>query len=140
MSRGEDIVPEKTVPFKEREPKEGDKFDNSKTRYDLMSPIALEYLALVYTFGAVKYKDHNWRKGIRWSRIFGAIMRHLWAWMLGEDVDDESGLPHLAHAMWGCATLLEYAVICQDKDDRFRNKMYPKWIALIKEQFKKRKW
>lgn len=97
---------------------EGTKHDGEKLRYDLISPIGLEAIAAVYTFGAKKYEDHNWRKGIKWSRVFAAIMRHLWAWMRGEEFDPESGLPHLAHAAWGCFTLLDYARTRRNFDDR----------------------
>jgi hypothetical protein len=98
--------------------KEGKKHDFGKTRYDLIPPVALEHLALVYTFGAKKYGDRNWEKGISWGRIFGAIMRHLWAFWRGEDLDPESNLPHLAHAACGCFMLLTYRKTRKDFDDR----------------------
>ena len=79
---------------------EGLKFDNGKTRYELVPPEALEEITKVLTFGATKYADRNWEKGIKYSRVFGACMRHLWAWWRGEDKDPETGLSHLAHA--GC--------------------------------------
>lgn len=86
----------------------GRKDDQAKSRYDLISPLALEQLARVLTYGAAKYNDRNWEKGIAYSRVFAAIMRHLWAWMRGEDTDPESKLPHLAHAMCGCHFLLHF--------------------------------
>ena len=94
------------------------KHDQCKLRYDLIPPEALEELAAVYTMGAAKYADENWRKGMAWRRIFGAIMRHMWAWMAGEDRDSESGLSHLAHAAWGCFTLMAYAKGGLGQDDR----------------------
>lgn len=99
--------------------KAGVKYDGEKLRYDLISQIALEELAKVYTMGAKKYEDHNWRKGMKWSRIFSALMRHMWAFWRGEENDSESGLSHVAHAMWNCATLLEYAQMHRKFDDRF---------------------
>lgn len=94
------------------------KYDQGKLRYDLIPPEALEELAAVYTMGAAKYADENWRKGMSWRRVFAAIMRHAWAWMRGEDRDSESGLPHLAHAAWGCFTLMAYAKGNLGQDDR----------------------
>lgn len=94
------------------------KFDTEKARYDLIPAWPLEELAKVYTLGAKKYEPHNWRKGMRWGRVYAAIMRHLWAFWCGEDKDPESGLPHVAHAAWGCFTLLEYMRTNKKDDDR----------------------
>ena len=98
--------------------KQGAKFDIGKTRYDLIPAFSLDELAKVYTMGAEKYDDNNWRKGLKWGRIFGAIMRHLWAFWRGERLDSESGLHHLAHAAWGCFTLMEYDITHPEYDDR----------------------
>lgn len=49
--------------------------------------------------------ERNWEKGLAWGRLSGALLRHLWAWMRGEERDPESGLPHLAH-MACCALML----------------------------------
>ena len=102
--------------------KEGIKFDSGKERFDLIPARPLFYLAKVYTFGAKKYEDRNWEKGMKWGKIFGAIQRHLWKFWMGEDLDDETGLPHLAHAAWGCLTLLEYYHTHSQLDDRTFNK------------------
>lgn len=99
----------------------GVKYDDGKLRYDLISSIGLERLASVYTMGAKKYGDHNYRSGLKWSRVFGAVMRHLWAFWRNEDLDKESGLPHLAHAAWGCFALLEYAQTHKELDDRWKS-------------------
>lgn len=94
------------------------KDDEGKLRYDLVPPHALEELVQVYTMGAAKYGDRNWQKGLTWGRVFAAIMRHLWAFWGGEDLDPEDGVPHLAHAAWGCFALLEYQREHPDLDDR----------------------
>lgn len=101
--------------------RKGCKFDLGKSRYDLIPPNPLEELARVYTYGAKKYDDNNWRKGLKWGRVFGAIMRHLWRFWWGEDFDKESGLPHLSHAAWGCFTLLEYMITHKELDDRIKS-------------------
>jgi hypothetical protein len=77
---------------------EGVKHDDGKARYDLLPPDALDAIAQVFTYGAAKYADRNWEGGMAWGRLFAAMMRHCWAFWRGEDVDPESGLPHLAHA------------------------------------------
>jgi hypothetical protein len=98
----------------------GIKHDQGKLRYDLIPPHALEELAKVYTQGAEKYGEYNWSKGITWSRIFAAIMRHLWAFWKGEDIDSDSGISHVTHAMWGCFTLVEYYKSHPELDDRVK--------------------
>jgi len=97
---------------------DGVKYDNGKLRYDLIPVEALESIIKVYTMGAEKYADRNWEKGMSWGRVFGAVMRHAWAFWRGEEFDQESGLPHMAHAGWGCLALLHYAKYNKDKDDR----------------------
>lgn len=89
--------------------REGLKFDAEKPDYSLLPPDALEDLVRVYDYGVLKYGRDNWRQGLAYSRIFAAIMRHLWAWWRSADRDQESGLRHLAQAAWGCFTLLEYS-------------------------------
>ena len=80
------------------EPEVGRKNDTGKLRYDLLAPDALEGLVKVLTFGATKYEDRNWERGIKYSRVFGALMRHLWAWWRRKPCDDETNLSHLDHA------------------------------------------
>lgn len=96
----------------------GHKDDATKARYDLIPPEALEAYAAVLTFGAKKYADRNWETGMRWGRCFGAAMRHLWAWWRGEDRDPETGLSHLAHAMFCIGALLTYEITHREHDDR----------------------
>lgn len=57
--------------------------------------------------GAVKYGAHNWRTsgGVNASTYRAAAMRHLVADMLGEEIDPDSGLPHVVKAMSSLAVL-----------------------------------
>lgn len=99
---------------------EGIKLDQGKPMMDLLDPIAMEQLAKVLTFGAQKYAAHNWRKGIKQSRLLAALLRHTFAHLRGQNLDEESGLPHIAHAMCCCMFLLGLADR-QDLDDRVSN-------------------
>lgn len=99
---------------------EAKKYDTYKPRMELLSRIALEQMAQVLTFGAKKYDAHNWRKGMDWSRLYGAAMRHLLASLDGEDLDPESGFPHLAHAAVNLMFLLEYSSKGLGTDDRHK--------------------
>lgn len=84
----------------------GMKFDTNKMRFDLIPAIATEGLAAVLTYGAKKYKPNNWRS-VDPERYVAAFERHWHAYISGELLDPESGLPHLAHCMTNLAFLLE---------------------------------
>lgn len=96
----------------------GVKDDKDKPRMDLLPPDALVDIAKVFTAGANKYSDRNWERGLDWGRIYGALQRHLNAFWSGEDIDDEWGYNHLAHA--GCCMLMLLASYKRKigKDDR----------------------
>lgn len=102
---------------------DGVKFDGDKPRYDLIPPEALDGLARVLTYGAAKYAPRNWEKGMNWGRVFGAAMRHLWAWWRGEHKDPETGMSHLWHAQCCIAFLIAYEARQTGTDDR------PGWQA-----------
>ena len=86
------------------------KKDTGKLRLDLLPVDALEEVSKVYAFGAKKYAEHSWEAGMKLSRVYAALLRHLFAWWRGEDYDKESGLLHLAHVAWNAITLLTYAL------------------------------
>lgn len=98
------------------------KFDKDKTRVDLLPVDPMLQIASVFGFGASKYFANSYRQGetVAWSRTYGSILRHLFAFWNGEDIDPESGLPHLAHAGTQLMILMEHAKHNQDKDDRFK--------------------
>lgn len=102
-------------------PNEAIKHDTNKVPLELLSPIALTKIGEVLHFGAKKYASHNWRKGMVWSRLLGALLRHTLAYIGGQDKDPETGLSHLAHA--GCCImfLLEYEEKGLGEDDRYRD-------------------
>ena len=98
----------------------GTKYDQGKLPLELLPPESLEEIARVLAFGAEKYDSWNWCKGLKYGRLYGACLRHLFAWWKGEGKDPETGLTHLAHA--GCCILF---LIWMEKnkpelDDRFK--------------------
>lgn len=101
--------------------KGGVKFDAGKIRMDLVPQDAIMAIAAVFTYGAIKYDDWNWAKGMRDGRIDAAYERHRAAYLLGEELDDESGLPHLWHM--GCCVLMRISAQLRGvlKDDRDTN-------------------
>lgn len=94
------------------------RYDDGKLRYDLVDPWAHEQLVKVFTFGANKYEPHNWRKGMKWSKMIASLKRHLAAIENGEDYDKESGLLHSAHLMWNAHALTAYYKTFPQGDDR----------------------
>lgn len=98
--------------------KGGVKFDADKVRMDLVPQDAIMAIAAVFTYGAMKYEDWNWAKGMRDGRIDAAYERHRARYNLGEELDAESGLPHLWHM--GCCVLMRIAASLRGvlEDDR----------------------
>lgn len=88
----------------------GRKDDKGKLRADLLPVDALLKVAEVLTYGADHYEDRNWEKGIEFSRVYGALLRHLFAWHTHHTIDQESRLLHLAHAATDALFLLHYAL------------------------------
>jgi len=93
----------------------------------LISPIALEELAKVLTFGAKKYSANNWRQGFDWTRVLSAVQRHINDWAMGIDRDPETDLSHLAHAMCGIMFLLEFEGTGTGVDDRYKIERSKQW-------------
>ena len=87
-------------------------------RFDLIPFDALEEVARVYGVGARKYSDDNWLGGYRWRLSLGALMRHVARFMVGEDLDPETGCHHLAHAAWHCLTIMTFHMRGLGTDDR----------------------
>ena len=96
----------------------GVKADDEKPRVDLFPMEALMGPSEVFTFGAKKYGERNWEKGMNWGRPFAALMRHMWAWWSGEKRDPETGMPHLWHAGCCLAMLIAYEQRKIGNDDR----------------------
>ena len=99
----------------------GIKHDAGKVPLDLLPMRALTEVGKVLQFGAKKYAANNWRAGIQWSRLIAAALRHLFAFARGEDVDEETGLCHLAHASCCILFLLTYWLEEKNNlDDRYK--------------------
>lgn len=98
----------------------GTKYDQAKVRVELLPTAALEQVARVLGDGAGKYGDWNWAQGMRWTRLYGAILRHVFAWGRREDKDPETKLSHLAHAACGILFLLQYELSALGEDDRIK--------------------
>ncbi len=81
------------------QPEGGVKHDNGKPDLSHISLLLVEEVARVREFGAKKYSRGNWLKGFKYTRSIAAALRHIFAFSSGEDLDPESGLSHIAHAV-----------------------------------------
>ena len=92
----------------------GMKFDAGKPMAGLMATDfanALLAVSEVTTFGAKKYAPRSWSTvPAAADRYRDALYRHLLAAAAGEKTDQESGLPHAAHAAWNALALLELEI------------------------------
>lgn len=98
----------------------GLRYDDNKPQLHLLCPIALEGLANVLTIGAKKYSPGNWTKGMLWSRTLSSLLRHTFKFMAGEDLDPESGLPHIDHVLCNAMFLSNYYRRHKALDDRIK--------------------
>lgn len=106
---------------KAREMSEGRKYDGGKPQLYLLPPKSINEVGKVLTFGAEKYDPHNWRKvDDLQNRYTSAALRHIFAHIDGEDVDEETGLSHLAHAMCCLLFKLEDQLIGESEEERTR--------------------
>ena len=96
----------------------GLRFNEGKTRHDLVPQFAQEQYAKVLTKGAEKYAERNWERGMKWSKVLASMKRHILAFERGEDFDNETGLHHMAHVMCNAGFLTEYYKIYPQGDDR----------------------
>lgn len=77
---------------------------------DCWLQLAIEQVCKVLAFGAQKYADRNWEKGIKYHRVYGAALRHGTARIRGETTDAETNLDHLAHLCCCLMFLAAYTV------------------------------
>lgn len=95
-------------------------------RHGLIPPEALTALAEHYGKGAAKYTtesesgDYNWRKGYEWSKSYDALQRHANAFWAGEDIDPETGSPHIIAVAWHAFCLYTFSKDFPEYDDRYQ--------------------
>jgi hypothetical protein len=82
-------------------------------------------LSLAMLEGAIKYGSYNYRvAGVRSSIYYDALKRHMAAWWEGQEIDPDSGLPHLWKAL-ACIAIIEDAktngLLTDDRPPMLRN-------------------
>lgn len=91
------------------------KFDNDKPDFSLFEPGLMQAYCRIGTMGAKKYGRNNWKKAKLEDihRYVAAFGRHYYGededgkrgFMTGGELDSESGMPHLWHAIWNIAAI-----------------------------------
>lgn len=110
-------APAMTDGMKPSNPK--DALGAAKLPLHLVPVTATALASLAHLDGASKYGTWNWRvAGVRASTYLDAVARHLGAWTHGEDVDPESGVPHLGHAIACLNILVDAGAAGMLTDDR----------------------
>jgi len=93
-----------------------------KPKLSLIPQRSIIEVAKVMGYGANKYAKYNYSEGAYQTTYTDAAQRHINKYLLNEDVDDESGLFHLAHAAACILMLLDNDLIKSSINDR--NKSY----------------
>lgn len=128
--------------------KGGLRFNAGKLKWGLVSWRALAPMVQVLMYGAHKYTTfkkedgttitgaeisvedakglevvssgaNNWKLGLNYVGITESLKRHLFAFLEGEDVDDESGISHVGHILCNAMFLSYMVLFRKDLDDRF---------------------
>jgi hypothetical protein len=112
-------TPEKApdVSLKDTNPK--DSIGSDKLPLHLWPTTATAAGSIALLNGALKYGRANWRHaGVRATIYADAIRRHLDAWLEGEEVDPDDGVPHLWAILAGTAILIDAKAAAKLTDDR----------------------
>lgn len=101
--------------------------NTGKLNWSLLPLQFLEGTVRVLMKGAIKYKLHNWRKGMPWSEAYNSAQRHLNKFQAGQDIDeiDDDGKPgtmehHIDCAICNLLFLRAYITERPDLDDRYK--------------------
>jgi hypothetical protein len=90
-----------------------------KPPVDLVPPVQAILTSLAFKDGAIKYGPYNWRqKKVKFSIYYAAILRHMASLFDGEDIDQISKVPHIAHASACIAIIMDALATGNLVDDR----------------------
>lgn len=98
----------------------GVKHDQNKPDLSILPKEALNGIARAFMVGEKKYGRYNYLKGMNWTRLISASMRHITQFNSGEDFDDESKLNHLYHAGACIMMLIQFYDAKIGNDNRFK--------------------
>jgi hypothetical protein len=92
--------------------------NSGKPQLSYIDPEFLLGMAQVLTIGSKKYSPMNWAKGNYYTVPYDSAMRHIFAFMKGEEFDKESLEHHLYHAAVNLYFMWYYSKHYPELDDR----------------------
>ena len=111
------MAPNDTLTINSSRELRGSKQTTGKLRLDLLPPEWIQAIGAVLTYGAKKYDDWNWAKGIPFSELLGAAKRHILAFEQDSPIDEESHCQHLTHAAVNLLMLSFYVLYDENYAD-----------------------
>jgi hypothetical protein len=98
------------------------RYNSGKRKWSLVDFTSLEEMVECLEFGAEKYGDWNWKKGLPTTEICESLLRHTFSYLNGEDKDSESGISHIGHILCNAMFLNYVQKNLQDKfDNRYKH-------------------
>lgn len=94
------------------------KNDTGKPNLEFVPKAAMWAMGLAFSYGANKYGAWNYKGGLKVTRCLAAAVRHVYQYLDGEDLDPESGVSHLGHAMASLAMAIDMIESDKTLDDR----------------------
>jgi len=99
-------------------------YGKAKPAISLIPAPSLVHIADAFRDGAIKYGPANWRNDpVSVTTYTDAALRHVFAWFDGEEVAEDSGVHHLAHAA-ACLCILmdaqEQSTLVDDRPTKGR--------------------
>ena len=100
----------------------GARYNTGKIRYELIPTHLLESTARVFEYGAKKYNDWNWAKGMPLTAVIGCLKRHIAEIERSEDYDSESRQRHVGHIICN-ALMLEHYMNLIEQNPELKEKL-----------------
>lgn len=103
--------------------KTGGQKGKKMARFDMIPSDVLWEVAEHYGKGEAKYPSEpdgqaNWQLGYDWRLSVAALQRHLHQFLIGEDVDAETGSHHMVAVIWHAIAIRWFQIHGKGKDYR----------------------
>lgn len=108
----------------------------NKLMVELVPPESVKAMAKIFEFGTRKYTPRGWEAGMEFEDYLAAAERHLLELKEGNMIDEESGMPHLFHALTNFAILSTYYERGLLKEIEDKNLPYPQKRIILNPKFK----